>query len=91
MTVCVCVCVCQRVCVTRPILSNNNPTPTLNLCTHTHTHTHTHNPKHAAVKWNIKAFVISLQAGAGADPKTERGRAREVGKNDAGRGKKKRE
>lgn len=47
--------------------------------TSTHTHTHTHNPKHAAVKWNIKAFIISLQAGIGADPKTGRGEAREGG------------
>ena len=86
---CVCVCVSTSVCdeaysVKQQSYPNTQPL-------HTHTHTHTHNPKHAAVKWNIKASVISLQAGAGADPKTERGRAREVGKNDAGRGKKKRE
>ena len=53
----------------RPVLSNRYPNP----------NAHTH-PKHAAVKWNIKASVISLQAGTGADPKTRRGIAREVEK-----------
>lgn len=44
-----------------------------------HTHTHTHNLKYAAVKWNIKASVISRQAGTGADPEIGRGIAREGG------------
>lgn len=34
--------------------------------------TSTHHLKHAAGKWNIKAFIISLQAGTGADPNAGR-------------------
>lgn len=48
--------------------------------------TSTHHLKHAAGEWNIKAFIISLQAGAGADPNAgrlgERGQETRVGEKD---------
>lgn len=36
-----------------------------------HHYLHIHTQQHA-VKWNIKAFIISLQAGTGVDPETQK-------------------
>lgn len=45
-------------------------------------HTHKHDPQHAAVKWNIKALVISLQTGKPVPIQKEAERGRKETHNE---------